>query len=338
MTSGISIKDCKKNTNGFYFHHPKFSNLFQPSRRPILKKIILSASLAALMAASLPSSSAVSFAFSLAPVMTQDTSEEVWNEIPQADLLYLEFETGMVTFHLAEFFAPHHTSHIRDLVNAGLYDGIPLYRVIENFVVQGGPNWEGENDEEKALLNKKLMAEMERPIDKNAAFYLVQENDLMAEQTGYINGFPVGRSLSENKEWLIHCNGAINLARNNDPNSGTTQFAIMFGGYQRYLDRNMSIFGRIISGWDAYYKVKRAPVESGGVFKNYDDASKIISANIGSNLPLPAQQRIFVENVSAKAFDDRVKYKRNNDADFFVEKGNGNMNVCLRPPTYQIKP
>jgi len=253
-------------------------------------------------------------------------TEQTWIEIKQENLLYMEFEAGTVTFQLADFFAPEHVKQIKALVNEGFYDGLPLYRVIENFVVQGGDP-EGKKP---SKAKKEMNSEFERIIDKKAPFTLVQNGDLLAEQTGFINGFAVGRSLKENKEWLIHCPGVINLARSNNPDSGTTDFAIMFGPSPRHLDRNMSAFGRIIAGWDAFYKVKRDP-------ESLESATKIVRAYLGSSLAKDEQQSIKIEDTASPAFVEKVAQRRLYKNEFFHYKGNGNLDVCYLRPQIDIK-
>ena len=199
--------------------------------------------------------------------------------------------------------------------------------VIENFVVQGGDS----SQQKISAFKRSIRAEFEREIFAQTPFSLIQQNDLLAEQTGFINGFAVGRSISEGKEWLIHCQGAINLARGLHPNSGTTDFAIMFGTPPRHLDRNMSVFGRIIAGWDNFYRVKRGPKEGSGVFSDTSKASKIVKAYLGSSLAIDKQQTVHIENTSTLEFKQRIEKRRKLDNDFYQYKGNGNMDVCYFP-------
>lgn len=279
----------------------------------------------------------LSTALTLAMIMPFSTQsqaqryDDAWTEIKQKNLLYLEFETGLVTVQLAEFFAPNHTQHIRELVNAGHYDGIFLYRVVENFVVQGGPDEDTNND---PLISKTIKHEAVRDIDKTAKFYEYESDDLYAEQVGFINSFPVGRSITEGKEWLIHCNGTVNMARGNDNDSGTSSFAMMFGGYQRYLDRNSTVFGRIIDGWDAFYKVNRGVANNKQERENI--SSKVLKAYLGSSLPKYKQKTTYVENSNNKAFDQTVMARKAMENEWFTHKQNGNYNICLRNPTIKI--
>lgn len=260
-------------------------------------------------------------------VPNEQASNQPWNLVEQQNLLYLELDTGTVTILLADFFAPKHTKYIQELVNEGFYDGLPLYRVIENFVVQGGDI----SENKVSAVKRTMQAEFERELLAQTPFSLVQQNDLLAEQTGFINGFAVGRSISEGKEWLIHCPGAINLARGNHPNSGTTDFAIMFGTAPRHLDRNMSVFGRIIAGWDNFYQVKRGLKEKGGVISDTTKASHIVKAYLGSSLDLGKQQTVYLENTATPEFEQRIVKRRKLDNDFYQYKGNGNMDVCYFP-------
>ncbi|MBU2278361.1 MAG: peptidylprolyl isomerase, partial [Gammaproteobacteria bacterium] len=65
-------------------------------------------------------------------------AEEVWLDIPQSELVYLQLEQGTVVFKLADQFAPRHTERFRQLVRAGFYQGLTFYRVIDQFVLQAG--------------------------------------------------------------------------------------------------------------------------------------------------------------------------------------------------------
>ncbi|QBY05110.1 peptidylprolyl isomerase [Thalassotalea sp. HSM 43] len=258
--------------------------------------------------------------------LTALANQPSWRKVEQENLLYLQTNQGTVTIELAQFFAPRHVEYMRKLVQEGFYDGLPFYRVIENFVVQGGDT----SGSKTSKVKTSMQAEIERDINKESPFTLVQSADLLAEQTGFIQGFAVGRSVSENKEWLIHCPGVINLARGNNIHSGTTDFAIMFGVSPRHLDRNMSVFGRVIDGWQALYKIERGDDLLSGAFSDAKQPSFIIKAYLGSQLAKNEQQHWLIEDTTSDYFQNKLAQRRKYSHDFYHHKGNGNLDVCYQ--------
>ncbi|MDN3652153.1 peptidylprolyl isomerase [Thalassotalea ponticola] len=264
--------------------------------------------------------------------------QPTWRLVDQQNLLYIETEHGLITIELAEFFAPRHVAHIQQLVRRGFYDGLPFYRVIENFVVQAGDQGyqqsTGSSNAIRAEMTRPIEAQKsnvgqqvgdERPIDE--PFTLVQDGDLLAPQTGFINGFAVARSPQENKQWLIHCPGVINLARGTDIHSGTTDFAIMLGVPPRHLDRNMSVFGRVIDGWQTLYRITLGDNGAGG-FADLRSATIIKRAYLGSQ-QAPHQQ-VWIEDTSSEHFRQKLAQRRLYQDDFFDYKGNNKLDVCYQ--------
>lgn len=251
--------------------------------------------------------------------------QQQWRTLSPENTLYLETETGRIIIELAANFSPHHVKHVKKLVRKGFYDGLDFYRVINNFVVQGG-DMAGKS--KLPLAKKTLTAEFEHPINSKANFTLVQNPDLLAEQTGFIDGFAIGRSLTENKQWLLTCPGVINLARSSDINSATTDFAIMIGQAPRHLDRNMSIFGRIIDGIEHLNHIKRGKVENGGAIENPQQRSKIIKMTIAADLPKAQQLNIQIEHTHTQSFKQMITDKRTRPHEFFHHKGNGAVDIC----------
>jgi peptidylprolyl isomerase len=260
-------------------------------------------------------------------------AEQQWRTLSPENTLIMETESGRIIFELAQAFSPQHVKHIKELVRSNFYNGLSFYRVIDGFVVQGG---DMEGLRKIPLAQKTMKAEFERDLKKDLSFTLVQSPDLLAEQTGFVDGFAVGRSTSEKKEWLLTCPGVVNLARSEDPNSGTTDFAIMIGQAPRHLDRNMSIWGRIIDGMEHLNLIKRGDKKQGGVIKDMTERSKIVKMTIAADLPKAEQPIIQIENTNTSEFKEKVANRRKRAADFFFHKGNGNLDICYIKPDVKV--
>src|SRR5215467_8823613 len=59
-----------------------------------------------------------------------------WRPLDPQSTLYLELAGGRVVIELAPRFAPRHVENIRTLVRERYFDGLPIVRVQDNFVVQ----------------------------------------------------------------------------------------------------------------------------------------------------------------------------------------------------------
>jgi peptidylprolyl isomerase len=71
--------------------------------------------------------------------------------------------------------------------------------------------------------------------------------------------------------------GTVGLARTDDPNSGDSQFFIMFVANDN-LNGNYTVFGHVTAGMDVVDKIKQGTRENNGQVENPD---KIIKATLG---------------------------------------------------------
>jgi peptidylprolyl isomerase len=253
--------------------------------------------------------------------------------LAQDNLVYLYTDEGLVIIELAAFIAPKHVKQFTALVQEGFYDGLDFYRVIDGFVAQGG-----DLSEKKASAHKSaLKAEFSRSRSPNSDFYRAQSPDLYADQTGFIKGFPAGRDRESNTEWLLHCPGAVAMARTNDIDSGTTDFYIVIGQAPRQLDRNMSVFGQVVFGMQHVQAFSRGEREAGGVIEEAAKRSKIISAKLGNKVPIDEQITLTRPTVEGAIFQQRLDGGRTLNNDFFHYKGNGNIDVCYYRPITSIE-
>lgn len=252
--------------------------------------------------------------------------------LSQDNLIYMLTDKGMIVIELADFIAPNHVKQFTALVEEGFYDGLDFYRVIDGFVAQGG-----DLSEKKASAhNGPLQAEFSRISEPKSEFYPVQSPDLYAEETGFIKGFPAGRDIEAKTEWLLHCPGAVAMARTNDANSGTSDFYIVIGQAPRQLDRNMSVFGQVVYGMEHVQAFSRGKREDGGQISDASQRSKIISARLGKTIPKQEQIVLTRPTVRGDIFQQRLEGGRTLDNPFFHHKGNGNVDVCYYRPMTSV--
>ena len=263
-------------------------------------------------------------------------AEEIWLDIPQAELVYLQLEQGTVVLKLADQFAPRHTERFRQLVRSGFYQGLTFYRVIDQFVLQAGLP-EGETHPKQNKSNwPGVPAEFSWPVRPADRYTLVQKPEMLAAETGFNQGFAVGRD--NGQEWLLNCPLTINMARGTDANSGTTDFALMRGQAPRHLDQNMSVFAKVVWGAELLNGVKYGPVQTGGIIVNPQHRTKIVNATLGSDLPENQRLPLQWQDSSSPAFAEALAQRRQRSNEFFKHKGNGALDICYSQMPVRLKP
>ncbi|MEL6827552.1 MAG: peptidylprolyl isomerase [Pseudomonadota bacterium] len=245
-----------------------------------------------------------------------------WRDVSPENLILIETEYGDIVIELNPEFAPNHANQFRQLVRDDVYNGIRFYRVIDAFVAQGGLQ-----EDELIEPFPTLINENDRPIS-DAKFVPLGNADLFAPIVGHIDGFAVGRSESLEKEWLLHCPGALAMARDTDPDSGGTEFYIVLDA-QRYLDRNLTIFGRVIDGMQYVQKLKRGvrAIES-GVIQAPDVGDEILSMTVAADMDEMIRPKYQVQAMPSQAFEDAKTEKRVREEDFFYRKPPEILDIC----------
>ena len=257
-----------------------------------------------------------------------------WRDVADDDLLLIETERGTIAIELNRDFAPGHSARMQEIAAAEAYDGAAFYRVIEGFVAQSGLQ-----DEDIITENwTTIPNENDRDIS-DAPFTPLGNSDLFTSLVGHMNGFPAARDAEMGREWLLHCPGAVAMARNNDPDSGGTEFYIVLDA-QRYLDRNLTIFGKVIDGMEHVQALKRGDraVEN-GVIQLPETGDTIISARIASQLAEEVRPRYQVMNSNHAAFEAAKIAKRVREEEFFYRKPPEVLDICgFDIPVRQVDP
>ena len=272
------------------------------------------------------------------PVFSQD--DMIWNPLDPANTVYLELQDGTVVIELNPDFAPATVKQFKALLDEQFYRGLSFYRVIDGFVAQGGD--ESDIDGNQAI--KTLKAEFEidwpqKPKDRDAArdwtpmsWTPVQTGDLFAPYTGFIDGFPAARdSKKGGKAWLTHCPGTVALARNEDPDSSATDFYIVIGQAPRYLDRNLTVFGRVVWGMDVVQRIKRGPTNKNGIIEKDLERTWIKRMRLADSVDDAELLDIWVADTNSKGFRNMLEDRRNRKNKFFHHKPPKVLDVCQVP-------
>ena len=156
--------------------------------------------------------------------------------------MILKLKDGDVVIELFPDVAPKHVERIKKLANDGLYDNVVFHRVIDGFMAQTGDVRFGNSSNDDFDLNKAGMGGSNLP-------------DLPAE----FNDLP-------------HERGTVSMARSSDPNSANSQFFICFKPAP-FLDRQYTVFGKVVEGMDYVDSIKRGDGQNGAV----SDPDKIVS-------------------------------------------------------------
>ena len=156
--------------------------------------------------------------------------------------MILKLKDGDVVIELFKDIAPKHVERFITLAKEKKYDGVVFHRVIDGFMAQTGDVQYGNSNIENYDIRRAGTGSSEYP-------------DLKAE-------------FSE----LPHERGTLSMARSSDPDSANSQFFICFKT-SSFLDRQYTIFGKVIKGMEFVDLIKRGEGSNGEV----TEPDKIIS-------------------------------------------------------------
>ncbi len=148
-----------------------------------------------------------------------------------------------IVFELKEADVPNTCANFKKYVQDRYFDGLIFHRIIDGFMIQGG----GFNP------------------------------DMTQKTTTYA---PISLEISPN---LRHIDGAVAMARTNDPNSATSQFYIC-DGPQTSLDDSYAVFGQVIQGMDVVRAISAVSTTSSGGMTDVPASNVVItSARLGTS-------------------------------------------------------
>ena len=158
------------------------------------------------------------------------------------NIMILKLKDGDVKIEMFPDVAPNHVKRIKELANNGKYDNVVFHRVIEGFMAQTGDVKFGNSSSKNFDLSRAGTGGSDLP-------------DLKQE----FNNLP-------------HERGTVSMARSSPPDSANSQFFICFDAAP-YLDRQYTVFGKVIEGMEFIDNIKKGEGQSGSV----TNPDKIIS-------------------------------------------------------------
>jgi len=164
------------------------------------------------------------------------------NSYSEENIMILKLKDGDVVIELYKDIAPKHVERLTSLAAEKKYDNVVFHRVIDGFMAQTGDVQFGNSSSPDYDLKKAGTGGSDL-------------NDLDAE-------------FSE----LPHERGTLSMARSADPNSANSQFFICFKP-SGFLDRQYTVFGKVISGMEFVDLIKKGEGSNGEV----SQPDKIIS-------------------------------------------------------------
>ena len=162
--------------------------------------------------------------------------------LAKEDTMILKLKDGNVIIELFTDIAPNHVKRFKQLSKEKKYDGVVFHRVIDGFMAQTGDVEYGNSNLETYDIGRAGTGASEYP-------------DLKAEFSN-----------------IPHERGTLSMARSSDPNSANSQFFICFESAP-HLDRNYTVFGKVIKGMEFVDLIKKGDGANGQV----SDPDKIIS-------------------------------------------------------------
>tara|TARA_Y100001970_G_C14157539_1_gene816467 strand:- start:14 stop:568 length:555 start_codon:yes stop_codon:yes gene_type:complete len=160
----------------------------------------------------------------------------------EENFMILKLKQGNVIIKLFEDKAPNHVKRFKLLAKEKKYDGVVFHRVIDGFMAQTGDVQFGNSNSDSFDLQKAGTGGSSYP-------------DLKAEFSN-----------------LPHERGTLSMARSSNPDSANSQFFICFEAAS-HLDRNYTVFGKVIKGMEFVDQIKRGEGSNGEV----SNPDKIIS-------------------------------------------------------------
>jgi peptidylprolyl isomerase len=188
-----------------------------------------------------------------------------WRSPDPNDVLVIDTNKGRILVEMVAEVAPQHVAQIRALAHESFYDGLRFFRVIDKFMDQtGDPQNNGQGGSSKPNVPAEFT------FRRGADLPFVLAVDQSVAEIGFTRSLPVESqsmalaAMTKDQKvtaWSLYCQGVMGMARDDNPDSGNSQFFLMRYPYPS-LERKYTAWGRVISGQDVVRAIKAGePVE-----------------------------------------------------------------------------
>lgn len=188
-----------------------------------------------------------------------------WRTPDPNDVLVIDTNKGRILVEMVPEVAPQHVAQIRALAHENFYDGLRFFRVIDKFMDQTG---DPQNNGQGGSPKPNIPAEFTFRRGSDLPFVIAA--DQTVAEIGFLKSLPVESqsmmlaAMTKDQKvtgWGLYCQGVMGMARDDNPDSGNSQFFLMRYPYPS-LERKYTAWGRVISGLDVVRAIKTGePVE-----------------------------------------------------------------------------
>jgi len=254
-----------------------------------------------------------------------------WHALDPQQTLYLNLPQGRVVIELAPEFAPNHVKNIKALVAEKYFDGLQILRAQDNYVVQWcdphGDARADDKDKPRPLQHaqRTLKAEFTTAQD-HIPFSPLPDKDGYAPQTGFSGDFPAARDPKAATTWMTHCYGTVGVGRDMDADSGggTELYAVIGGA--RWLDRNITVVGRVVQGMELLSSMPRGGGAM-GFYEKPDERTTIKSVELAADVPEAQRVKLEIMKTDTPTFAAFVESRRNRRDEWYKVPANY-VDVC----------
>jgi peptidylprolyl isomerase len=261
-----------------------------------------------------------------------------WRPLDPGNTLYVELPAGRVIIELCSAFAPNHVANVKTLAREHYWDGLAVIRVQDNYVAQwGDPNGDDERTRRPLKSAKAALApEFDRGLDKAPLFTRLPDGDVYAPEVGFYDGFPVARDQKQGRMWLIHTYGMVGAGRGNTADSGSgAEIYVVIGHAPRLLDRNVTLFGRVIRGIELLSALPRG-TGAMGFHEKPEQHVPIRTIRLASEVAEAERTPLELLRTDTPLFQRFIEARRNRVEEWFLYKAGhieiANIPIPVRPP------